>query len=550
MTARSDSVLQLLTETAADPNRTVILKGGFVVSMDSALGDHQADVRVTGNRIDAVGPGLAEGACNDVVVIDATGCIVLPGLVDSHLHAWEGQLRGSDPAADFGEYMTITHGGVAEHMTPEDIAIGQRITAAQAINNGVTTIVDNSHNSRKDLDMTTTALPNTRTGQPTTPQAVVERVTALVPVLRSRARETEQLKHMHPDNLKDLTQAGVFKLTLPKSHGGYEAGPREITEVLAQIARGCPSTSWICSIISAVNVWPALLPDEGANEIYATPDLRGTGLISPTGKAVSVDGGVRVDGTWMWNTGGVHSQWLGLAAMLGTGQGPLPITCLVRAEEVESFQTWDASGMSGTATNKVVAENLFVPQRRIIPVPSLGSGEFPQRQFSGNPYYNRPIVQLFTALTAPTMLGIARGAMDVYMERLPSRGITYTNYAKAIEAPLTHHQVATAQLRLDTAEQMMRALEDLLLSTWDKEVPLENRIRTRAWLGHIVRNAKACVNTLFEASGASAIQHSSDIQRYFRDANSLNLHALIQPTSSDELYGRMLCGLEPNTTFL
>jgi len=369
--------------------------------------------------------------------------------------------------------------------------------------------------------------------------------------LRSRARETEQLKQMHPDNLEAITEAGVFKLTLPKSHGGYEAEPREITEVLAQIARGCPSTSWMCATTSAANVWPALLTDEGANEVLVTPDLRISDSFAPTGKAVSVDGGVKLSGTWMWNTAGVHSQYRGLGAMLDTDKGPFPIACLVPTTEVESFQTWDAFGMSGTATNKVVATEVFVPQRRVIPVPSLATGQFPQRQFSDNPYYNRPMVQLIMVLSAPTMLGIARGAMDVYMERLPSRGITYTtNYSKAMEAPLTHHQVATAQLHLDTAEQMMRALEDLLLSTWATEVPLENRIRTRAWLGHIARNATACVNTLFEASGASAIQQSSDLQRYFRDANSLNLHAAIQPTTSDELYGRMLCGLEPNTTLL
>lgn len=148
MTTRSDSVLRRLIETAADANRTVVLEGGFVVSMDPTLGDQQADVRIRGNRIDVVGPGLAEGVSDDVVVIDATGCIVLPGLIDSHVHAWEGQLRGSDPAADFGQYMAITHRGFAEHMTPDDIAIGQRITAGQAINGGVTTFVDNSHNSR------------------------------------------------------------------------------------------------------------------------------------------------------------------------------------------------------------------------------------------------------------------------------------------------------------------------------------------------------------------------------------------------------------------
>lgn len=148
MIKRPDSVFQQLLKSAADPARTVVLKGGFVVSMDSGLGDQQADVRITGNRIDAVGPGLADSASDDVIVIDAVGCIVLPGLIDSHVHAWEGQLRGTDPGADFDQYMAITHGGVAEHMTPEDVAIGQRITASQAINGGVTTIVDNSHNSR------------------------------------------------------------------------------------------------------------------------------------------------------------------------------------------------------------------------------------------------------------------------------------------------------------------------------------------------------------------------------------------------------------------
>jgi 5-methylthioadenosine/S-adenosylhomocysteine deaminase len=125
-----------------------VIAGAHVVTMDPVLGDLDADVLVTGGQITAVGPGLAAGTGPDVPVIDATGCVVVPGLVDSHVHAWEGQLRGTDPSADFGEYMSITHGGVAAHMTPEDIAVGQRVTSAQALNNGVTTLVDNSHNSR------------------------------------------------------------------------------------------------------------------------------------------------------------------------------------------------------------------------------------------------------------------------------------------------------------------------------------------------------------------------------------------------------------------
>jgi cytosine/adenosine deaminase-related metal-dependent hydrolase len=147
-TAESDRILQALTQSQSDPQRAVLITGGYVVSMDPSVGDAQADVLIRGSRIEQVGPGLAAQAGDSAVIVDAAGCVVLPGLIDSHVHAWEGQLRGSDPAADFGAYMSITHGGVAEHMTPADIAIGQRITAAQAVNGGVTTIVDNSHNSR------------------------------------------------------------------------------------------------------------------------------------------------------------------------------------------------------------------------------------------------------------------------------------------------------------------------------------------------------------------------------------------------------------------
>ena len=140
---------------------------------------------------------------------------------------------------------------------------------------------------------------------PPTAEEVLAQVNALVGVLRERAPETERLRQMHPDNLRDLTNAGVFRLTLPTDVGGYEAHEDTVAEVLAQIARGCPSTGWMCTIIVATNVIPALLADEAADEIYATPDVRMTAALAPTGRAVPVDGGYRVTGQWMWNTAGV-----------------------------------------------------------------------------------------------------------------------------------------------------------------------------------------------------------------------------------------------------
>jgi len=125
-----------------------VLAGAFIVTMDAALGDLKGDIHVVGDRIARIGPHLASTVSPGTVIVDAADSIIMPGLIDSHVHAWEGQLRGIAPEADFGAYAAMTHGGIAKHMRPDDIGIGQRITAAQAINGGVTTLIDNSHNSR------------------------------------------------------------------------------------------------------------------------------------------------------------------------------------------------------------------------------------------------------------------------------------------------------------------------------------------------------------------------------------------------------------------
>jgi len=124
-------------------------------------------------------------------------------------------------------------------------------------------------------------------GFPATPQDVLERVNQLVPTLRARGRETELLRRMTPETVRDLMDAGVPKLTLPADVGGYQADTRILCEVLAQIARGCPSTSFICLITLASQGMPAMVGDAAADEIYATPDVWITGPLAPTGTAGS-----------------------------------------------------------------------------------------------------------------------------------------------------------------------------------------------------------------------------------------------------------------------
>jgi alkylation response protein AidB-like acyl-CoA dehydrogenase len=86
---------------------------------------------------------------------------------------------------------------------------------------------------------------------------VLSRVDALVPILRRRAAETEKLRRMHPDTLRDLTDASVLQLSVPTDVGSDEADDALVIDTLVKVARGCLLTGWICSIITAGNTLSA-----------------------------------------------------------------------------------------------------------------------------------------------------------------------------------------------------------------------------------------------------------------------------------------------------
>ena len=389
------------------------------------------------------------------------------------------------------------------------------------------------------------SLPSDTAG---TAEAVLADVNTLVDRLRVRAPETERLRRMHPDNLRDLTEAGVFRLAMPFDVGGHQADEDIVAEVLAQISRGCPSTGWMCTIMLISNVIPALLADEAADEIYATTDLRITATIAPTGQAVPVDGGYRVSGQWTWNTAGVHSNWFAPGCIVPSEEDSGPRLVLMPTTEVKHQDNWRAAGMAGTATNIATVGDVFVPSARKILFKDRAEGRYPTRRYSYLPYFNRPFVLYINAGSAPALLGIARGAMDCFMQTLPTRGaITYTAWPKAAEAPLVHHQLAKAQYHLEAAEMFTSRLSALYRGVLERPPTILERAQARAYIGHIASLSRACINQLFEASSASHTLLTADIQRYFRDINVLHQHAAIQPNSGDEVYGRVLAGLDPNS---
>jgi alkylation response protein AidB-like acyl-CoA dehydrogenase len=377
---------------------------------------------------------------------------------------------------------------------------------------------------------------------------LVERAAALVPTLRERGAAAEQARRLPAGTFDALSEADVFRMTAPKRFGGHEVDFVTQCEVLAEVARGCPSSSWVATIFSAMSWLAGTFPDEAQEEVFASRDPRISGVFSPTGTAMPKDGGFVVNGRWGFNTGGHGSEWTVVNAVLtGTDRPGVPMCMLIRSRELNRLDDWHASGMAATGSSTIMAEDVFVPAARALPLPDMIEARFPARHNAANPYFNYPLAAVLSVNAAGTPVGIARGALDVFQERLPGRGITYTSYTNKAEAPVTHLQVGEAALTIDSADAHMRLACAALDDHAGEPLSVRARVKARAHVSAATGLARDAVDTLFYASGASAIQSHIPIQRFQRDIQALANHAIMHPQTTVELYGRVLCGLEPNT---
>ena len=121
----------------------VLIRGGHVLTMDDALGDlPRGDVLLEGKRIAAVAPRVDAG---DARVIDAAGHVVVPGFVDTHRHTWQTQMRAICADWTLNDYFFGMRLTISPAYTADDVYVGNHLGALEALDAGVTTILDFSH---------------------------------------------------------------------------------------------------------------------------------------------------------------------------------------------------------------------------------------------------------------------------------------------------------------------------------------------------------------------------------------------------------------------
>ena len=381
------------------------------------------------------------------------------------------------------------------------------------------------------------------------------RALALVPVLRERARDTEELRRLPDETVADLHRSGLFRMLQPRRVGGSELPYRALVELGAIVAQGCGSTGWVLTNLASHHWMLGMWPKEAQDEVWdSAPDaLIGSAFVFPGGRARAVDGGFMLSGRWPFSSGVDASQWnlLGGIVRDERDRPQEHRIFLVEAADYAIIDTWFAAGLRGTGSKDVEMAETFVPSHRTLPLSAISGGPTPGSAVNPAPLYQLPALGLFSFVVAAVSLGIARGAVVDYTAATRARVSGYSGQRLA--------DLATQQLRLAEAAALADTAEALMLRDCDEAtriiaegaVPnIEEKARWRRDGAYAACMCTKAVDLIFTAVGGAGIYLDAPIQRAFRDIHAANAHYALSWDVNGTLWGRVALGLPPDAPTL
>ena len=373
----------------------------------------------------------------------------------------------------------------------------------------------------------------------------LETARKLAPMIRASAPETDALRELPRPLFEAMADAGLFRLALPRTLGGFEMDLPSYIQVIEELGKADASTGWVTNQVSIFATYAARMPTAAARAIWIdTPRSVVANTPQANAQAVVVPGGYRVTGRQGFSTGSRHASWLAAHATV-TEQGrprldegqPEMRYCFVPRAQAEILDTWQVRGMRGTGTNHFAVNDVFVPEDRTVKsvtAPLVEPG----------PLYRLPRTLVFASGDAAVALGTARSCLDAFTE------LATTKTPRAMDAllrdqPMIQSEVGRAEARLRASRAFLR---EAVREIWDAvvangAVTLEQRAVLRLATTDGIRTAVSIVDMVYNMAGATAAYESSPIQRHFQDVHVMSQH-LQARLAHYELVGRHWLGLK------
>ncbi|MRH87597.1 flavin-dependent monooxygenase [Nocardia sp. SYP-A9097] len=385
-------------------------------------------------------------------------------------------------------------------------------------------------------------------------QQIIHRVEAVLPMLRERAQETEDLRRIPDESIKDLQETGFFRLLQPRQWGGHAADPVVFYDTVRKIASACGSTGWVAGILGIHNWHLALFDQQAQHDVWgADSDTRIASSYSPMGAGSVVDGGYRVTGSWGYSSGSSHAEWVVVGGPVIKDGKPVDFgSFLIPRSEYRIDDVWNVVGLRGTGSNTIVVENVFVPKHRFLSFRAMGELKSPGLEQNTDPVYKMPWGTIHPTTISTPIVGMAYGAYDAHVEHQGKRVRAAYAGENAKDDPFGKVRIAEAASDIDAAWRQLsgNVADEYAYLLRGEDVPFDVRARARRDQVRATGRVISSVDKLFEASGATALANGTPLQRFWRDAHAGRVHAANDAERAYLMYGTHAFGLPITDTMV
>ena len=359
-------------------------------------------------------------------------------------------------------------------------------------------------------------------------EQLVEAAHNMIPELRQRAAETEQLRRIADANEKAFRAAGLYKVFVPRQFGGHEIGYGTHTRIAMELARGCVSSAWAYSV-TACHAWIlGMFSEQCQKDVWGqNPDATVASSFLPADvKMQRVEGGFKVSGRWRFSSNVLHCQACILLVTEARSDGPpKQYFALITRDQYDIEETWNVMGLAGTGSNDVLVKDTFIPEYRLLDLVATRDAISPGGQHHAtSDLYNMPLFAPFAHSLVGPAVGGAMGALDIVLDELSAR--------KSV-AQVQLSQQQSVQMRIAEATAEIEAARALLSVDRDKiragaakrDVPdYEQRVKYRLNAGYAAKLAVQAVERLLPLSGGRGLENSHPLQRQWRDVHAVAQH--------------------------
>ena len=196
------------------------------------------------------------------------------------------------------------------------------------------------------------------------------------------AADARRLPDETAARMRDL---GLMRLLQPARYGGHEAAPEVFVQAMLELSAACSAAGWVLGVVGVHHYHLGLYEDRLQREVWGEdPDTWISSSYAPSGTADRVEGGYVLRGRWSFSSGSDHCRWAFVGGMASGGDGGPPDYrhFVLPRGDYSVEDVWHVSGLSGTGSNDLVVDEVFVPDYRTMSVADLAALRCPGRTAS------------------------------------------------------------------------------------------------------------------------------------------------------------------------